>query len=681
MRFFQSKTDEARPARVRRLLALVGATALITAGGIAATAPAVAEDGGVVVNSSDMTNNTALNPMFACTAPGNPPTGGLISPELAIDFGSVSPAPTHFAIVMHDDFDNDAVYGFGGDWAHWIAYNMTPAASGVTEVPRNASQTNTLLGGAEGQNTWGETGYRGPCPPPGGAHTYYFTVYALNGPIAPVSTSPLTVMQAIEAAAYDQGDIAVTFTNGSINTTSAQVELEFNPGADVAESAGTAAMPRLLVNGVVSAPATATVQLDATGCVDPAATFGADYTHSGGVATINVPIPAGTYDGRAATAVSIPGTLSIVDDLLVEGTECLRVRLVSVTGGTAAIGDAGHTDPIGPGSGHPGVALTATTIRILDNDTAAVPTVEFAAGTASGAESVAGTLPQLLVNGTLAAPVQVTVGVTGGTATGGTDYTAPTVVTIPAGTYDGTAATAVSIPGFAVINDTADEPDETVIFSLTSSNTAALAVGDANGNATTQSGLTYTILDDDAPAAVPTIEFAAVTASSAEGAAGQLPLLLVNGTLAAPVQVTVDVSGGTANGSDFTAPTTVTIPAGTYDGTAATGVAIPGFTITDDAVVEPDETVLFSLTSSNTAALIVGDASGNGTTIAALTFTITNDDTTPSPSPSPGPSGGAAAPGGGNLAATGGELGSSLFIGLGLLLVGALAVIRRTGRA
>ena len=678
MRIFQSKgDDEVRPGRVRRMLALVGASALIAAGGIAASAPAMAVDGGVVVNSSDMTDGTALNPMFACTS-GAPLTGGLISPELAIDFGSVSPAPASFAIIMHDEFGIDTEYG-AIDWAHWVAYNMTPAPSGVTEVTRNASQTDALLGGTEGQNTWGQIGYRGPCPP-SGDHTYIFTVYALDGPISPLGTTPSAIMAAMQGHILDQGDLTVTFASTAVNTNSAQVELEFPAMTDAAESAGTATLPSLLVNGVVSAPATATVMLDASACVDPGATFGADYSFTGGSATFTVNIPAGTYDGRAGTAVPIPGTLSILDDVLVEGTECLTLNLIDVTGGGAEIGDAGHTDPIGPGSAHQGFELTATTLRILDDDSAApVPTIEFAAGTASGSESVAGTLPQLLVNGTLAASVQVTVGVTGGTATGGTDYTAPTVVTIPAGTYDGTAGTAVSIPGFAVLDDTTYEPDETVIFSLTSADTAALVVGDANGDTTTQSGLTFTILDDDLP--LPTIEFAAVSGSASEGSGGQLPLLLVNGTLAAPVQVTVDVAGGTANGSDFTAPTTVTIPAGTYDGTAATGVAIPGFTITDDAVVEPDETVLFSLASSNTAVLVVGDANGNGTTIAALTFTITNDDSAPTPTPSPGPSGGAAASGSGNLAATGGELGSSLFIGLGLLLLGALAVVRRTRKA
>ncbi|BAB59632.1 hypothetical protein [Thermoplasma volcanium GSS1] len=31
-----------------------------------------------------------------------------------------------------------------------------------------------------GINDFGEKGYRGPCPPPGKPHRYYFTVYALN---------------------------------------------------------------------------------------------------------------------------------------------------------------------------------------------------------------------------------------------------------------------------------------------------------------------------------------------------------------------------------------------------------------------------------------------------------------------------------------------------------------------
>lgn len=676
MRISKNEAGGARRLLGRRLLALAGATALVAAGGVVASMPAAAEDGGIVVRSSDTTDGTSLNPMFACSNFG--PVDGLVSPELAIDFGASPPAA--FAIVMHDELSgvNTAWDGVAGDWAHWISYNMTPSGTGITEVPRNASQANTLPGGGtQGLNSWNQVGYRGPCPP-SGTHNYYFTVYALDAPITPANPSPAAIMAQIQAHAIDRGDLQVTFATSQIGTNQAFVELETADLGDTAESAGTGTQPRLLVNGVLPAPVTATVQLDASACTDPGAAFGADYTHSGGLATVSVTIPAGTYDGRAATAVALPGTLSIVNDTVDEVDECITFNLLSVTGGGAQIGDAGHTDPIGPGSAHAGATLSAATLTIIDDDVPApVPTVEFASATGTATEAVGGALPQLLVNGTLAAPVQVTVGVTGGTATPGADFTAPTVVTIPAGTYDGTFATSVSIPGFAVIDDSIDEPDETATFSLTSANPAALAVGDANGSGATQSVLTFTFFDDDPP--IPTIEFAAATASAAEAAGGQLPLLLVNGTLLSPVQVTVSVTGGTANGADFTAPTTVTIPAGTYDGTAATGVLIPGFTVTDDAVVEPDETAVFSLTSANAALLVVGDANGNGTTVAVLTFTITNDDTAPTTST---PGGSTTGSGSGSLAATGGELGSSLLIGIGLLLLGGLvAVIRRTRRA
>lgn len=661
--------------RVRRLLALIGATALITAGGVAAAVPASAVDGGLAVTSSDMTDGTGLNPMFACTAGGPVPTGGQISPDLAVDFSSMATPPAAFVIVMHDEFGANAGYD-PGDWVHWISYNMTPGA-GVTDVPRNASQTDTLLGGTEGLNTWNEAGYRGPCPPPGGTHNYYFTVYALDAAIAPANQSAPAILAAMQGHILDQGDLQVTFTNTEVNTTEALVELEFAGPSQATEGDGLVTTPLLLVNGVVAGAASATLLIDSSACGHLGATDGSDYTYSGGSSTINVPIPAGTYDGTAGTAITVPGLVSLVDDALAEPVECLAIQLVAVTGAGVAIGDAGHSGPTAPGS-EPGQAVTMWTLEITDDDLGGgglVPIIEFGAASASGDEATGGSLPVLLVDGVVVTPFDVTLTVTG-TATDGTDFTAPVTVTIPAGLYLGTGP-GVPIPGFTVNDDTVVEPDETVIFTLSADPAVAL-VGDANFDTVTQGTTTFTILDDDVAApAVPTIEFASATGSSAEGAGGQLPLLLISGTLAEPVAVTVTVTGGTANGSDYTAPTLVTIPAGTYDGTAATGIAIPGFTITDDDVVEPDETAAFALSTANAQLLVVGDANGNGITVAALTFTITNDDAAPSPSPS----GSSSSSGSGSLANTGGDLGSSLLVGLGLLLVGSLAVIRRARKA
>ena len=60
----------------------------------------------------------------------------------------------------------------GGVFTHWLAWGLDPGAEGLVEgesAPR------------EGQNDFGMSGYRGPCPPPGrGRHRYVFRLYALD---------------------------------------------------------------------------------------------------------------------------------------------------------------------------------------------------------------------------------------------------------------------------------------------------------------------------------------------------------------------------------------------------------------------------------------------------------------------------------------------------------------------
>ena len=119
-----------------------------------------------------------------------------------------------------------------------------------------------------------------------------------------------------------------------------------------------------------------------------------------------------------------------------------------------------------------------------------------------------------------------------------------------------------------------------------------------------------------------TVEFSQATGSDTENSGGNLPVLLVTGTVVNATTVTVtDLGTGTAtSGVDysFTSPELVNIPAGVYDGTAGTAVALT-LTITGDTDVESDETIDLSLGTPT------GDASlGTQTT---TTYTITNDDT------------------------------------------------------
>jgi len=85
-----------------------------------------------------------------------------VSPALTIHD---RPAGAVSLVLVMDDPDAP-----GGTWDHWIAYDIAP----VHEI---AEDVDSL--GTPGANSWGRTGYGGPCPP-NGTHRYFFTVYALD---------------------------------------------------------------------------------------------------------------------------------------------------------------------------------------------------------------------------------------------------------------------------------------------------------------------------------------------------------------------------------------------------------------------------------------------------------------------------------------------------------------------
>ncbi len=61
-------------------------------------------------------------------------------------------------------------------WDHWILYNIPSSVGGLPE----AVTSDALPPGCgEGINSWGRTGYGGPCPPIG-RHRYFHRLYALD---------------------------------------------------------------------------------------------------------------------------------------------------------------------------------------------------------------------------------------------------------------------------------------------------------------------------------------------------------------------------------------------------------------------------------------------------------------------------------------------------------------------
>jgi Raf kinase inhibitor-like YbhB/YbcL family protein len=63
----------------------------------------------------------------------------------------------------------------GGVFTHWLLWNLSPRTRGI---PAQANRT------TEGRNSFGRIGYSGPCPPPGPAHHYVFTLFALDRKLA-----------------------------------------------------------------------------------------------------------------------------------------------------------------------------------------------------------------------------------------------------------------------------------------------------------------------------------------------------------------------------------------------------------------------------------------------------------------------------------------------------------------
>lgn len=104
-----------------------------------------------------------------------------------------------FALIMEDP---DAP---GGTFTHWIVYNL-PANCHELEktIPISKTLDNKAL---QGKNDFGKTGYRGPCPPKGEQHRYFFRIYALKKKLPPESANNgASFHQALQGNVLDEAE-------------------------------------------------------------------------------------------------------------------------------------------------------------------------------------------------------------------------------------------------------------------------------------------------------------------------------------------------------------------------------------------------------------------------------------------------------------------------------------------
>ena len=309
-------------------------------------------------------------------------------------------------------------------------------------------------------------------------------------------------------------------------------------------------------------------------------------------------------EGDPTTACRVQETadlsLNTIDDEEVEGTESFAMRFVTFA----------------PPPELPSEYLTGT---IIDDDTAALSVAGASAPEDGGALTFTVTLSR-------AADETVTVdyATADGTATAGTDYTTTTGTLTFA---PNETSKTVTVP---VLDDSTDEPDETL--TLTLSNPTNVAIATAAG--------TGTIIDDDEPPPVepPPAELTVTIATTTPVAQEGDGALTFTVTLSRAADETVTVDYTTAD-TTATAGTDYTATSGTLtfapNETSKT-VTVP---VLDDSTDEPDETL--TLTLSNPTNVAIDTATATGTIIdddtaalaiagasapegdGALTFTVT----------------------------------------------------------
>jgi Raf kinase inhibitor-like YbhB/YbcL family protein len=99
--------------------------------------------------------------------------GDDLSPDLS---WTGFPEGTRSLVLIVDDPDAPDPTAPRMVWDHWLLYNLPPMSGGLPEA---VTPEGLPAGTLQGTNSWGRTGYGGPCPPIG-RHRYFHILYAVD---------------------------------------------------------------------------------------------------------------------------------------------------------------------------------------------------------------------------------------------------------------------------------------------------------------------------------------------------------------------------------------------------------------------------------------------------------------------------------------------------------------------
>lgn len=138
-------------------------------------------------------DGAALDRRYTCD-------GDDISPALSWTSPPAGTSQLAFSLVDESAFSGDRPF------THWVLAGVDPTDISLLEAV-------SPPGAVQGENSFGETGWSGPCPPIGDApHIYRLTMYALNQQVELADgTTAIELLDYIETVAIGSTDITATY--------------------------------------------------------------------------------------------------------------------------------------------------------------------------------------------------------------------------------------------------------------------------------------------------------------------------------------------------------------------------------------------------------------------------------------------------------------------------------------
>lgn len=141
--------------------------------------------GTLKLTSTAFQHNEMIPSLYTCD-------GEDISPPLQIEG---VPEEAKSLVLIMDDPDATG----GRTWDHWVVFNLQPVTDNI--------QQGKEPDGVAGKNSWGRTGYGGPCPG-SGTHRYFFKLYALDTVLdLPESSTKAEIEEAMVGHVLDKTEM------------------------------------------------------------------------------------------------------------------------------------------------------------------------------------------------------------------------------------------------------------------------------------------------------------------------------------------------------------------------------------------------------------------------------------------------------------------------------------------